>query len=284
MDILFLGTAAAEGIPALFCRCQTCRNAAEAGGPEIRTRCAYLVNGHLLLDLPPDILFHKLRYNLDLAAVDTVCVTHSHTDHLNRADLCFRCVPVYAHIPGEKPLDLYANKKCCDTIRGGLEFEFGSPEHPSLAVHEIGVKSVLQRGELKITALHAKHDPREDCLMFLVQEGEKSFFQANDTALPEDDMEAAMHHVLHDALQGRTLDAVSMDCTHGKEPGSRGHMGITENRIFKQRLVSAGLADENTQFFANHFSHNGHVSHAELCESLAPHGIRPAYDGMVLGL
>ncbi|GHV66785.1 hypothetical protein AGMMS49928_02310 [Spirochaetia bacterium] len=280
MEILFLGTAAAEGIPALFCRCQTCRDAAEAGGLEIRTRCAYLVNGHLLLDLTPDIMLHKLRYNLDLAAVDTVCFTHSHTDHLNWADLCFRCVPVYAHIPGEKPLDIYANKKCCKTIRRGLEFEFGSPKNPSLVLHEIGVKSVLERGELRITALRATHDKREDCLLFLVQEGEKNFFQVNDTGLPEDDTE----NVLRDALEGRVLDAVSMDCTHGKEPGSRGHMGLAENIIFKQRLISAGLADERTQFFANHFSHNGHASHAELCEALAPQGISPAYDGMVLTL
>ena len=39
MNIQFLGTGAAEGIPALFCQCPLCRKAEAAGGREIRTRC-----------------------------------------------------------------------------------------------------------------------------------------------------------------------------------------------------------------------------------------------------
>jgi phosphoribosyl 1,2-cyclic phosphate phosphodiesterase len=278
MEILFLGTAAAEGIPSVFCRCETCRRAAETGGKEIRTRCSFLVNKHLMLDLSPDIMFHKLRYNLDLAAVDSLCITHSHTDHLNVPDLTFRACPVYAHIPNEKPLNIYANKKSCDHIRDGILFEFAAPEHPSFSIIEIAPGSVIKSGELKVTAFKAVHDPRENCLFFLVEEGEKNFLQINDSAQPGGEFGQDLARV----LGGRKLNAVSMDCTHGREKGSRGHMGMEENIALTKRLLGASLADKDTLFFANHFSHNSHSLHSELSESLAPHRITPAWDGMIL--
>ncbi|MDR2482177.1 MAG: MBL fold metallo-hydrolase [Treponema sp.] len=278
MEILFLGTAAAEGIPALFCRCTTCINAAQMGGREHRSRCGFLINQRLMLDLTPDCMHHKFRYNLDLAAVEALCLTHSHTDHLNAADLCFRTTGCYAHIPDEKPLRVYGNKKCGAVIRQGLDFDLGSPDNPSLEIYEIGVKSIIECGALTITALRARHDPREDCLLFLVREGDATFLQMNDTALPGEELEQD----LAEALEGRTLKAVSMDCTHGKMKGSSGHMGIAENFTVKKRLTAAGLANQDTRFIANHFSHNGGVSYEESAELLSPQDIVPAYDGMLL--
>ncbi len=38
MKLQYLGTAAAEGWPALFCDCYSCRRARIAGGRNIRTR------------------------------------------------------------------------------------------------------------------------------------------------------------------------------------------------------------------------------------------------------
>jgi phosphoribosyl 1,2-cyclic phosphate phosphodiesterase len=280
MKILFLGTAAAEGIPALFCSCQTCLRAGEAGGPDIRARSGFLVNGHLLIDLNPDIMLQKRLYRLDLAAVDTLCFTHSHTDHLDTAELTRRSTRYYAHIPGEKALAVYGNRKVCALIAGGLELEFGRAEDPSLAIHEIAPKSLIRSAELRITALKARHDPAEDCLLYLVQEGGTSFFQMNDTSLPGEDLERA----LAEALEGRKLGAVSMDCTQGRVNGGNSHMGIGDNQKVKERLIAAGLADEKTRFIANHFSHNARMLHRELEEALAPCGIVPAYDGMILEL
>ena len=54
MVIRYQGTGAYEGIPALFCPCDTCREARKAGGAEIRSRSGALVDGTLKLDFPPD--------------------------------------------------------------------------------------------------------------------------------------------------------------------------------------------------------------------------------------
>ena len=47
MNIRFLGTAAAEGIPGIFCQCPACRAARAAGGRELRTRSGAIVDGRL---------------------------------------------------------------------------------------------------------------------------------------------------------------------------------------------------------------------------------------------
>ena len=56
MKLKYLGTAAAEGIPALFCRCEMCAYARKAGGKEIRRRAGALLDGTLKLDFGPDSL------------------------------------------------------------------------------------------------------------------------------------------------------------------------------------------------------------------------------------
>ena len=47
MKLKYLGTAAAEGVPALFCTCEVCRKSMELGGKNIRTRSQAIIdNAH----------------------------------------------------------------------------------------------------------------------------------------------------------------------------------------------------------------------------------------------
>ena len=280
MKLLYLGTAAAEGFPSLFCRCDTCARAQEEGGRNIRTRAGMLVNGHLLLDLSPDILCQRLRYQLDLAAVDTLCVTHSHTDHLAAAELTRRSTANYCHIPGEAPLRVYGNTHVAGEVRRALQIEFGSPEDPSFQVRAIEPWDSFCSGELHVTALPARHDPMEDCLLYLIEEeGGEALLYANDTTLPPKETAEELAR----RLDGKKLRYVSMDCTHGLGPGSPHHMGAGENRALKAMLEELGCAGEDTLFLATHFSHNCQALHRELEEGLRPYGISPAWDGAVFG-
>lgn len=81
MKIRYLGTAAAEGFPAVFCNCAACKAARKDIGRELRTRSQMLVNEDLLIDFPPESYYHAMRFGVDLSAVRTLLVTHSHTDH-----------------------------------------------------------------------------------------------------------------------------------------------------------------------------------------------------------
>lgn len=90
MEFVYLGTASAEGWPALFCSCNACLQAREKGGRNVRGRSQALVDGELLLDLPADTFSRTLEGRLDLTAVRHCLITHSHSDHLYPADLEMR--------------------------------------------------------------------------------------------------------------------------------------------------------------------------------------------------
>ena len=82
MKIKYLGTAAAEGIPALFCDCENCKRARKLGGRNIRTRSQALVDDALLIDFPPDTYMHFILHNIPLSKIKSCIITHSHYDHL----------------------------------------------------------------------------------------------------------------------------------------------------------------------------------------------------------
>ena len=89
MQFTYLGTAAAEGWPAVFCRCKYCLEAQRLGGKNIRTRSQAIVNDDLLIDLPPDTYLHKLAHGpgIDLPAeldlcFDLIALCDGHLTHI----------------------------------------------------------------------------------------------------------------------------------------------------------------------------------------------------------
>lgn len=87
MEIQYLGTAAAEGLPALFCGCEICNQARKAGGKEVRTRTQSLIDNKILIDFPPDTYTHAISYGLELGQIGHLLVTHSHMDHFFPVEL-----------------------------------------------------------------------------------------------------------------------------------------------------------------------------------------------------
>lgn len=82
MKIKFLGTAAYEGVPSLFCTCRVCQKAMKEGGRELRSRSQAIINDELLLDFPPDTVWHFQRFGLDWAKIGDCLITHDYSDHL----------------------------------------------------------------------------------------------------------------------------------------------------------------------------------------------------------
>ena len=90
MEILFCGTAAAEGWPALFCICEACTRAREIGGKEVRSRAAYMLDDRIRVDFGPDSNLHQQKYSLAFDKLEHLLVTHSHDDHWFVQDLGYR--------------------------------------------------------------------------------------------------------------------------------------------------------------------------------------------------
>ena len=60
--VTILGSAAAEGIPAMFCNCRVCVEAWKNGGKDIRLRMAYKFNEHVRVDFGPDTQKRRKRH------------------------------------------------------------------------------------------------------------------------------------------------------------------------------------------------------------------------------
>lgn len=279
MELLILGSAAAEGIPALFCRCPLCRRAQALGGKDLRARCGALVNGHILLDLPPDIYHAKLRFRLDLAAVDVLLNTHAHADHFAPAELAMRSSRYYCHIPGEQPLRAWLAPESLERARQAFAFEFGGEvSDPSVQLMPAKAFEPVDCGDVIAWALPARHDPALTCLFWLLVEPatRKAFLYAHDTGLPCPDTLRRLHALLN----GTVLAGVSMDCTWGTLTHTDGsHMGLAENLEFRRLLLETGSAGPDTRWYVNHFSHNCGLTHAELSARFGTEGCSVLYDG-----
>ena len=86
MRIKYLGTAAAEGVPAIFCSCEVCKKARELGGRNIRTRSQAIIDDRLLIDFPPDSCVHFMTNSID--AIKNRKLSYHSRSH--RSSLCRR--------------------------------------------------------------------------------------------------------------------------------------------------------------------------------------------------
>ena len=267
----FVGTAAAEGIPALFCQCETCRRAAEAGGRNIRGRSGALIGGRVLIDFPPDMLTYKLRYGLDLAEVSHVFITHSHIDHLAANELCYYHKGYAVRNRPDSVLTVYGNPLVLEVIRESFRFDMGKVPR-CIALKEITPFSGINVGDVTLTPLTADHDRREACVFYLIEGNGRRMLFANDTTrFPAETCEY---------LSGRRLDIVSLDCTTGKFPCRRSHMGFPDNLVVREKLVAQNSADGETLFISHHFSHNGGINYDDFAALAGDSGFVSSWDGM----
>lgn len=268
MKIQWLGTAAAEGWPAMFCQCDACIEAQRRGGRNIRSRSGALIDENLLIDLNPDLLYQKQRFELDLGKVEDIVVTHFHSDHLTPRYLGLM-FPVMAHRKSEKPIRIHGSAR----VLAMLEDHGGRVE-----LIETKNGESFEAGGKLVTPLPAVHGgPDSQAQFYLIRKGGAAILYAHDTDLFCDEAWAILEREIK-----KPISLLSVDCTNGPLPHAnyRGHMGFEQDVEIRRLLMEKGLADEKTVFVSNHFSHNGHVLYEEASERMKGEGFLISYDGM----
>ncbi len=274
MKMTWLGTAAAEGWPALFCRCASCTESKKRGGKSIRSRSQSLVNGDLLIDFPADTYLHTLNGALDLDQVTDVLVTHAHEDHFYPEDLANR-QSCYTRFRAPHVLHIYGNDAVCAAYERVASLPGNEEMAEVVPMHEIFAYQPLRLAHYTVYPMLADHNPRERCYIYIIRSERdgKTLLYAHDTGYLKEECWAFMR-AFH-------FDLVSLDCTHGREASRRNHMGIEACAAVKSRLLEEGMADGKTVFAVNHFSHNcRYLYQEEIEEDAARYGMLAAYDGM----
>ena len=269
MRMQILGTAAAEGWPGVFCGCETCARTRTAGGKNLRSRPSVQIDDIYKIDLSPDTYYHVVRFGLDLSKLAHLFFTHSHEDHFALDQLEYLGHP-FAHNLKNKPLRIYGNAEVIRAIRS----RYQDVDLP-IDLTKLEAFKPVPAGELTFIPITANHNPREQCLNYIVQSNGATVLYASDTGLYGD---ATMEFISQ-----YEFCLLVVECTMGPvDAPSDQHMAFSGVLELRDRLAKRGALAPEARWVITHFSHNVGLLHEELEAVAGPEGIEVAYDGMVL--
>ena len=286
MKYRFFGTAAAEGIPAVFCNCPVCA-AARAGEngytqKDVRTRSGSMINDDLLIDFSADSNMHAIENNLAFGKIKYMAITHAHCDHLYPQEFSNRDGVGHGRNLLREELDVVCSEQTKENLLSGLirtgcrkttveklQFQTPSP-YESATV-----------GPYIITALPAEHmGNKGGAYFYLITDTRenKTVLHCNDTALPLPET--------IDFLQnsGVKIDFAELDCTLFGVGFDHhcSHMGYVHCVYLKNELLRRGIATQNTIFYVNHFTHNDYLPYEEMVNRVKKDGFLVSYDGLAV--
>ena len=274
MKVKYLGTAAAEGIPALFCHCPICEYARTHRGKEIRTRAQAVIDEEILLDFGPDTYMHCLQEGLDLAGIGLCLVTHTHGDHFGIDDIRMRCRSFAVYEEEIPPLIVCGSSEAEAVF--AREENRDITEDGRVVFRKLPPYEEYRYKEYSITPLPAFHGTTEP-FFYLVRKGHRALLYAHDTDIFYEEVWEYLQRL------GIVLQLVSLDCTEGRRKMDySGHMNLERNFAVRERMLRMGIADDATVFAASHISHNGQLCHFQALDSKIHRGFVVAWDGMEL--
>ena len=269
MKFKYLGTAAYEGVPSLFCKCRVCTLARQKGGRNVRSRSQALLNDEILFDFNADTVSHYLKYGFDWEKIEGVLITHSHCDHLYPDDLEM-LKEGYSH--AHRPLNVYSAKSGYEMMKEKL----GDMSEDEIKIHLIEAGKRFTVGSYSVLPLMPNHAEDTSPVIYSVTKGGKRMLYAHDTGVFFEDTWEGLKS------EGR-YDFISFDCTGCLGRGwdwRNGHMSLKTNLEMIARMKGEKLIDDGTKIVVNHFSHNGGQTYDEMLEEAAKHGITVSYDGL----
>lgn len=276
MKIKYLGTAAAEGIPALFCECEICKKSAVLGGRNIRTRSQAIIDDKILIDYPADTFMHFLVHRFSLAKITTCLITHSHGDHLYPPEIEMR-KEGFSHLNSDTPLTFYSAKSGYEMLSTVVN-RYNIPAD-RVNVVEVRPFEPFEAEGYRITPIKAEHDAKATPLIYAIEKDGKSLLYAHDSSEPCEESVRCLESF------GKPFNLISLDCTQGNDAVVPyvGHMNLNKCDQLRKKFISDGIANENTIFVLNHFSHNGSDSvYDDFVKIAEKRDFITSYDGMTI--
>ena len=307
MKLTFLGTAAGEGYPGLWCDCKNCRYAREHGGKNVRENSCAALDGDVLLDLNMTAFSQARRFGVDLRRARVLLVTHAHEDHFTPQHLYWRRMPAGAdaltweqqhdvgaprftrlprlHIAGPRyALSALREKELhggVPTAQGGGGEGVWSDEAGDMdfTVVRAGERLTFPDvADLAVTPVRALHGPEADFTFnYVIERGGKTLLYALDTGGYDDEMRAVLSRFC--------FDAVVLEGTCGltrRDPG--GHMNAQKDREMVRYLESHGLLRAGARVYLSHLSPHWAPPHDAYAPMMAAEGMTVAYDGLTVSV
>lgn len=276
LKIKYLGTGAAERVPAIFCKCHVCQYARQHQGKEIRTQLQTVIDeGELLIDFPGDSYLHQLQHEIDFNEVEHLLLTHWHSDHFYAEDLALRISGYGQEL--ENVLHVYGSAFVKQFYDRAFKLE-GRFDESRLVYHTIRPYQQVEIGDYLVYPIPGQHGNfEEDCLIYAIQskKDKKTLFYTHDSGMPN------TRDLMFLAEKAVSFDLVSLDCTgQGLENSGSVHMSLKQNLELIEKMRELNLVHEKTIYVVSHFSHNGGLNYEGMKALSEEHGILTSYDGM----
>lgn len=293
--LLVLGSAAAEGIPAIYCECALCRKARRLGGRDLRRRTSYNFGGCVQIDTGPDFLQAWHRHPDEMSQIRHILVTHAHGDHFTVNEFFYHGQG-FASVP--RPGGVLSIHGTSRTFRRFLDYAASTwtvsldekMRRAGIAFHEFKRFGdfTLDDCDARVRIFAADHDPLfEPCVILVTMHG-RTVFICNDTGWLPDESWAALSALRGEVLiDVAVLDNTGMLCGTAESPvpgevWRKNHMSAPTVLATFDKLNEIGLLDKDCIRVVNHFSHNGGCTHDQLRAYYEPRGILVGYDDMEL--
>lgn len=279
MKIQYLGTAAAERIPAVFCNCPTCQKALKLGGKNIMTHSQVLLDDTLLVDLSCNTWQHFMKLGKTLESIGHVLFTHSHSDHFSIDEILMRSTGMAKDVTTDT-LHIYASGDVIEIIEKRLALCSEKKRDQMLGrieMHRLEYYVPTEVCGFTVTPFPATHAGEENAMIFLIEKDGKALFYGNDTGIFTEEIDDYL------AKNKKHVDLLSLDCTKGDQPFTYAHhMSMAEGRIVADRFFAKGILDEKSLLYYTHFSHNCQNVHDELEEIAKDYGFSITHDGFTI--
>ena len=293
-SIVFLGTAAAQGVPPIFAR-----DLERGFGPQdkdLRTRASLRLGRTSQIDAGPDISWQLTRERLSWYDLEHLLITHSHSDHFYFDGILQK---KNAAQNNGRPLNVYMSEPALDwflrswvylaTLRQPTRTDIDEARKELgrwYRFHTLQPFEYATIGELRVCPIPGAHHGRRDeegVLNFLVElpDGSRMLYGV-DTGYYDD--------AVFDFLSGVRLDILVLDCTFGgrtdRPVRPYGHLDCHSFMLVLERMAAGGTIDEETDVYATHINPDQGFDHEQLDAWFAsrPFGVRTAWDGMRLPL
>ncbi len=252
MKITFLGTGAAEGIPAINCQCHHCQRARREGTPLARERNAILFElpGYtMLVDTPPDVRNMINRYNV--SRLEGIWLTHA----------------AYEHVGGVKEFEYWQDR--LDFLAEEKLFKIVKREHWTQRLEKVMFHipyypgAPLYFGDFSILPFAVRH--KQPIFGFSLKEGDRRVVYTSDTpARLTNYARCLMRHV----------DLLIVNTPTFKPP-KEDHITVVEAIELKEEVGAREL-------ILTYINHNN-KPHDELEAYVQDfEGVRVAYDGLTV--
>lgn len=249
MDIVFLGTGAADFLPTLA---DSDRFTVDK---YIRRSTVTLLNGTTLIDCGPHLLDELKIHHIDEKKIRNVLITHKHSDHFNPANLnqLATLTDSALHVWYPKEIDM--------------------PALNNVVLHPMTRHETYQVDTLSVTPLKANHTA--DAVHYSIEENDKKFFYGCDGAWLMMDT--------YNYMIGKRYSMMVLDATVGDYEGDyrmAEHNSIPMIRMMLSSFKTVEIATDETVIVLDHLARTLHKSYEETCRLVEKDGFVVAYDGL----